>query len=382
LDAKQKWLPTIEADASYGKLTNIPIFVDGILNEAEYIPLEDHSVYDIGVHAYFNLYNGGKVKNTVEQAKAKEAIQTYMAQASKSDVHYRVSECYFDILRSKEFEKIIEHNIHRNNKRLEQIVKLYDNGVVLKSDLLRAQLQLSQQQITLNKVKNTEELSRQNLNMLLGLEDDYAINLTDSLPFDFNVLSNSYDDIVAISKEQSPFNKIADQETTLAILEHKDIKTEKLPRIGLFGEYTYSYPQVRLYPYANAPYLLGVWGIRLTYNISSLYTTKHKESASKLEIQKQILAQDNTEELLRSRIKAAYKKFYEDKENIEVGRINIDQAEENYRIVSQTYFNEMALLTDLLEADEQLLQAQFDLVNYYISARLHYYQLLKITGQL
>ena len=85
---------------------------------------------------------------------------------------------------------------------------------------------------------------------------------------------------------------------------------------------------------------------------------------------------------MKKGIKAAYQDYHEDLQNIEVAQMSIEQAEENYRIVRQTYFNQLSLLTDLLDADNQLLQARFELVNSKIAARLHYYQLLKITGNL
>ncbi len=382
LDAKRKWAPTIEAEARFGKLTNIPIFVDGLSEDPEYIPLANHNSYGAGVHANFNIYDGGKVKNAVKKAENRALLLQYVSQATYSQVHYKVAEYYLDILRSKEFVKIIEKNITRNNERLEQVSELYEHGVVLKSDLLRAQLQLSQQKINLHSMKNNIEIASQKLNMLLGFEDDQPLKLSDSIGFNLSELDEKYTDYVVLAMQQSPLNKMAESEIELSELQEKDVHAEKLPKISLFGEYSYSYPQNRWYPYAPAGYMLGMAGVRMSYNISSLYLNKHKASAAKLDIQQQIVAKENTKEVLRSRIKTAYKRFLEDKENIEVGLINIEQAQENYRIVNQTYFNQLALLTDLLEADAQLLQAQFDLVNNYVSARLHYYQLLKITGQL
>ncbi len=382
LDAKQKWAPTIEVEARFGKLTNIPIFVDGITEDPEYIPLSNHNSYGAGVHANFNIYDGGKVKNAVKKAESQELLLQYVCQATYSEIHYKVAEYYLDILRSKEFVMIIEKNILRNNQRLDQVIELYENGVVLKSDLLRAQLQLSQQKINLHSMKNNIEIATQNLNMLLGFEDDQTLNLSDSIRFDLSELDKIYSDYVVLAMQQSPLKKMAETEIKLSELHQSDIQSLTLPKISLFGEYNYSYPQNRWYPYEAAPYMLGMAGVRMSYNISSLYLNKHKKSAAKLDIQQQIVAKENTEEAIRNRIKKAYKRFLEDKENIEVGMISIQQATENYRIVNQTYFNQLALLTDLLEADSQLLQAQFDLVNNYVSAKLHYYQLLKITGQL
>ncbi len=381
-DAKRNWVPKVEAEAMYGMLSNIPVFVDGLLKDPEFIPIEDHSAYELGVQASLNLYDGHKVKIAVDKAKTKEAMQQHITEATTSEVHYDVAQYYLQILGAKAYKKIITQNITENKKRLKQITQLYDNGVVLKSDLLRAQLQLSQQETNLLKMENNIDIDMQKLNMLLGFDDDCILNLTDSIPIQISDSESSYAAYVQQSMEESPFEKMAETQLSLSALEQQAIKAERLPKISLFGEYSYSYPQIMLYPYETAPYLLGVGGIRLSYNISSLYSNKYKESAASLELQKQRIARENTEEILRSSIKTAYKRYKEDKANIEVTKLNIAQAEENYRIVHQTYFNKLALITDLLEADNQLLQAKLDLVNNYISARLHYYQILKITGQL
>ncbi|WP_163712687.1 TolC family protein [Mangrovibacterium lignilyticum] len=381
-DAQQQRLPRVEASASYGKLANIPVFVDGILNEPEYIPIEDHSTYDVGMEAYFNLYNGHKTKLAIEKARSQADLSEHIAQATQSEIHYEVAQYYLDILRSKEFGEIIEHNIARNEQRLSQITQLYQNGVVLKSDLLRAQLQLSQQKINRQKMLNNVGIASQKLNQILGFEDNHPLRLADSISFTTLDSERQYADYVALAMEQSPFEKMAETQISLSELNEQEVKAEKRPRIGLFGEYSYSYPQIMLYPYSNSPYLLGVAGIKISYDLSSLYTHKHKHAAASLQVQQQQVAKANTEESLRSKIKTAYLHFREDQDNIDVSKINIQQAEENYRIVHQTYFNKLSLLTDLLEADTELLRAQFDLVNNYISARLHFYQLQKITGQL
>ena len=65
-----------------------------------------------------------------------------------------------------------------------------------------------------------------------------------------------------------------------------------------------------------------------------------------------------------------------------IAQQNIGQATENYRIVNSTYFNQLSLLTDLLDADNQLLQSRFDLVTAQVLAATQYYQLQKALGTL
>lgn len=382
LDAKRQRLPEIGVDGSYGKLSNIPVFTDGITEDADFIPLEDHSTYDAGIEAYFNIYSGNKTNIQVAKAENRQELIQYLEEENVSAVHYKVARAYLDLQRALAFKKLILQNIERNKKRLDQITKLYDNGVVLKSDLLRAKLQLSRQQTNLLEINNNASIATQSLNILIGLEDEHPVKPIDSMPVNFLKATKTYRDYISDATEKSPRAKIADKQVEWRALEEKNIKADKLPKIGLFGEYTYSYPQIQLYPYETAPYLLGVAGIKVSYDISALYHDKHKEEAAKIAVEKQRLAQKNTNDKLRKGIKTAFKRLQEDLEKIEVAKMNIEQAKESYRIVNQTYFNQLSLLTDLLDADTQLLQAKFELVNSRISAKIHYYQLLKITGQL
>ena len=382
INAKRQRLPHVEVEGSYGQLSNIPIFVDGIRNDAEYIHLEDHTTYNAGVQAYFNIYNGNKTNLQISEAETRQELLTYLEEETASAIHYRVAEAYLDMQRSMEFKQLILQNIERNEKRLDQITKLYENGVVLKSDLLRAKLQLSRQQTNLLEMKNNVELATQSLNILVGFEDEQPIKPVDSIQVNMLKAEQTYRDYVNDALEVSPRFRIAEKQIEMRELQEEELKADKLPRIGLFGDYTYSYPQIQLYPYETAPYLLGIAGIQLTYDLSALYHDKHKEEAAKIAVERQKLEQQNTEDQLRKGVKASYKHLQEDLEKIEIAKMNIDQAQESYRIVNQTYFNQLSLLTDLLEADTQLLQAKFELVNNRISARLHYYQLLKITGEL
>ena len=69
-------------------------------------------------------------------------------------------------------------------------------------------------------------------------------------------------------------------------------------------------------------------------------------------------------------------------ERLEIERKNIQLAEENYAVVSNRFDNQLALLTDMLDASNALLDAGVRLVNAEISAQFYYYQLHFISGTL
>jgi len=381
-NAKSKQLPELGFNASYGKLANIPIFNNGIFNKADFIPLEDHSIYGATLDAYFDIYNGHKLKINIQKEAVKQELSQYIEEETIETIHYQVAESYLKLQLYMQFEKLVKQNIYQNSERLKLIQKLYNGGVVLKSDVLRAQLQLSKQKTALTAICNNEQLAMQELNIFMGEPDEQLLKPTDAIGFIDNHKLLSYAEYIDDGLNKSPLEKIAKHKVALSKLNIEGLKADKLPRIGLFGDYNYSYPQIKLYPYSNAPYLLGVVGVKLSYNISSIYHDFHKEEEAKILYEEQKLAQENIQDNLRKEINKAYKRYQEDQEKIEELELNIKQATENYRILNQTYFNQLSLITDLLDADTQVLQAQFELISAKISEQLHYYQLQKNTGNL
>ena len=69
-------------------------------------------------------------------------------------------------------------------------------------------------------------------------------------------------------------------------------------------------------------------------------------------------------------------------EHLEIERKNVQLAEENYAVVSNRFDNQLALLTDMLDASNARLDAGVRLVNAEISTRFYYYQLHYIAGTL
>jgi outer membrane protein TolC len=67
---------------------------------------------------------------------------------------------------------------------------------------------------------------------------------------------------------------------------------------------------------------------------------------------------------------------------IEVCTKNKAQASENARIIKNTYFNKISLLTDLLDADLQHLQTQFELEAAKLDSIYKYYTLQQAKGLL
>ena len=380
LDAKAERYPEINAEAAYGKVSNIPSYENGILHTPVQLPVI-HTFYKVGADAYLNLYNGKKTSNNISRQQIIHEINTIQKEKTISEIKLQAAAFYLDLQRSIAFKKLVNENIAEVKRQLTETRQLLKNGVVLKSDVLRIELQLSKQQLTLVQIDNDIAIAGQKLNILIGDPDEQLIIPT-ALSGEQEVQLKTYPEYLNEAFVHSHENKISEEETNLSKLELKDVKANLRPRLGLFADYAYNYPQIQFYPYSAYLYGLGTIGVKASFSIDAIYHNRHKVKASQIELKTEELKHHDTQDQIRQGVNEAYLRYKESLNRIDVARTNISQAKENARIVKNTYFNQLSLVTDLLESNTQLLQTEFDLAAAQIAAQLQYYQLQNIIGNL
>ncbi|WP_316778969.1 TolC family protein [Pedobacter antarcticus] len=379
-DAMAGRLPDLNAEGEYARVSNMPVYENGIFHASKQFPVL-HAYYKIGSNAYFNLYNGNKTNLEIAKRKAELKISGEQKEETISEMKLNSAAFYLDILRSNIFKHFLLKDIEAQQMQLKRIKTFQKNGVVLKSDVLRAELKLSKQTLALTQIENDLKIANQKLNTLIGLADEQKVSPVETADIDSIPLSE-YEEYLDYAMFNAYQIKISDQQKELARLNLKTTKANVSPKVGLFASYAYSYPQIFLYPYSANLYGFGMAGIKASFSISSIYKNLHKTKIARLNYELMDVEIDQVRDDIRDHVNEAYLRFKEAVTRVSVTQVNVSQAVENQRIVSNTYFNHLSLITDLLDADTQLLQTHFDLAAAKIAARFQYYQLLNITGKL
>ncbi|MDE5449013.1 transporter [Elizabethkingia meningoseptica] len=378
-DAKLERLPEVQVKGSVEKASNIPVYENGIFSRPSQHEVI-HTLYKVGADFYLNIYNGNKLNLKIKQEEVLQKIKQIQKDQTISDIHYKTASLYLDLQKSLIFRKLIKEDIADQKLQLKEIKALYKNGVVLKSDVLRVELDLSKREMTLITIENDILIAMQKLNIILGIPDGNTV-----IPEELNTeeyKNLSYDDCLRLALEHSFDYHLSEQQTELSRLHLKDVQANVRPKLGMYGEFYYANPQIFLYPYNPNWYSLGIVGLRASFSLSSLYHNAQKVKAAKLEFEKEEVQHKNTEDEIRQRVKEAYLRYLEALEQIKLAERNVTQAKENARIIKNTYFNQASLVTDLLDANIQLLQTLFELESSKIIAQNKYYLLQNVTGTL
>ena len=85
---------------------------------------------------------------------------------------------------------------------------------------------------------------------------------------------------------------------------------------------------------------------------------------------------------IRMDVRTAFLRHQEALQRVEALQLSVRQAQENYRIMQNRYLNQLAILTDLLDANSVRLNVELQLVTARTRVIYTYYQLQKACGRL
>ena len=81
-------------------------------------------------------------------------------------------------------------------------------------------------------------------------------------------------------------------------------------------------------------------------------------------------------------VKSAYVKFTEAFTIYETSLKSLELASQNYDVVNYRYLNDLALITDMLDATNSKLSAELECVNAKINILFNFYALQRVAGVL
>lgn len=271
-ESKIERLPEISLKGNYEYATNIPVYENGLFSaptQHEVI----HWLYKVSTDMYLNIYNGGKLNLKIDKKKTLFDIAKVQLDMTVSEIKLQGVAYYLNLQRSHVFKELMVKDIVNQQKQLLEIKALYKNGVILKSDVLRVELKLSNQKMMLIKIENDIAIANQKLNILIGLPDQQIVTpYTELDPTLFEL--QSYESYLKIAKNKSYDYHISEKTVDLRKIELKNIKANVKPKVGMYGEFYLANPQIFLYPYSPSNYTLGIFGVRASIPISELYINK------------------------------------------------------------------------------------------------------------
>ncbi|AZA84162.1 TolC family protein [Chryseobacterium lactis] len=380
IEAKDKLLPDLSVAGDFKFNSKFLIYNNGLLASPQDVPVSNYG-YGVGYNFNLNLYSGGKEKRNIKMKEEEEIIQQYEFDLQKNNTKYNAAVAYCDLYKFLQFREFISTEISSEKKQLQMIENLNKNGVVMKSDVLRTSVKLSQLELSLSDIEKKIEVTRQKLNILMGRDGNEYFEISYQNSFEPNTIREpDYNAYLDQALDQSPQYKIAYSYIKLSEMNIQQVQSAVLPKVSLYSNYNYTFPQVSFYPYSNDLWGFGQTGIRVQFSIDNLYKNRHSVAhARNLSDQQKEKAGIKKDEI-RMLVKDAYLQQQQAVESVEMAEKNIAKTTETVRVIRNSYLNQESLLTDLLDAENVLLEAKLNLTTAQVTLKLSHIRLLAIIG--
>jgi len=345
---------------------NDPVYVFGSKLRQQRFSANDFALHQLNTPLPFsnfttrlggtwNLFDSFASWHGITRAKEMNTAVAHQLERTDQEILFRVVQSYYGVLLAGKQLEVAEQAEKTAKSIMERSQVRFDTGLVVESDLLSAKVRLASREQELIRARNNLALARAQLNTAMGVPADSLYQPADSLAERALAVAPLADqerqalttrpDLKRIEAQQSA------QELSLAIA-----KSSFGPRLNAFAGWEMD----------NPTFLAGgggnnwLGGIELQIDLfqggakrAALF--RERALAEKIAALKQA-----AHDAVRLEVRQAYYDQDSSRQQVEVARAAISQAQESLRINQDRYDSGLLTITDLLGAEEAARRSQAD----------------------
>ena len=153
------------------------------LEKVEFLPGTDlkHDNYGVEAGLVQNVYSGSAVRKQYDVAKLQHAIAQLSVEHTVDNMIYAADVSYWSVAANRNLYELSEQFVHIVRELYEIVNKRFEEGAISKTDVLMVQNRLKEAELQLNTNSTNYKTALQSLNIMMGVEPDAAVVLTDSI---------------------------------------------------------------------------------------------------------------------------------------------------------------------------------------------------------
>lgn len=377
--AKAERLPDVSAQLSFSYLGDGYIW-DRDFSNGMSVDMP-HFGNNFALKASQAVYTGGAVTSGINLAKMGKQMAELSNAENRRDVHFTLVGYYLQIFQLLNQERVFTENIGLTEQVIEQMKARHDAGTALRNDITRYELQLKTLELNRTQVIDARKIINHQLITVIGLPGDTEI-VPDTATIASTPAALAEGDWQHAATLQSTALQRASLNVDMSREKERLEKSEQLPKIAIVAEDYLNGPVTIEVPALDNNFNYWYVGIGISYNFSSLFKNNKKLKEARIATQRAQEQYTLAQERVENAVQAAYTTLLTSFTELDTQRKSVELACENYDVVSNRYYNDLALITDMVDAANTKLSAELGLVNARINVIYNYYNMLYVSGQL
>ncbi len=281
------------------------------------------------------------------------------AEYERSSIHNALIEAvtasYYAYLAAVEAQKVARDSISAITSELKQTKLKYDEGTVLKSDVLSLEVQLAEAKDAEIRATNGIELSKTSMANLLGLTSSQTFTVAPaSSILSKPKLTQSFNDLLDLAMMQRPEVKAAANQVEISLRKLKSEQAAYLPRADAYV----SYGQNSRNPgfYSGKDNVTA--GVTVEMDLFSGFNTQQRVRAAERKAAEARETERKTRLAIEQEVKTAFLKLEEALARLRVTEASVLAADEALRLVNEERRSEVVTVTRYIESETARNKAQ------------------------
>lgn len=377
-------LPVATSSTAYRRLSDVPPF-------AVTLPFGDApqtftvsptllNQYTAQVSVQQPLFTGHRLTGTIAASEATASAAHEEVAVAQSAQVLAIREAYWHLYRALELEKVVLATERQVAAHLHDARQFVAAGLALRSEVTRVEVQ--QAQIALQQVQSAHAvvLARTRLNSLLGRPLAHPTRPVETVTLPAE-LPLAVDALVAEALAHRPELQALMYRMQASEATRQVARAGRYPQVYATGSYLVARPNPRYLPARDA--FRDTWevGVAVSFEVWNGGRTRRQEEQTRL----QRLQLDDQDQQVRDAITLevtqAALAVQESLARVTAAEVAVRSATENHQLIESQFRNQVALSTDLLDAEVALFQAQTTRTIALVDYQLARARLDKATGR-
>ena len=377
LEAKAGALPKVTGNAN---ITYNPIIQEVSL-AGQTFKMGQPWVAVAGVQLQQALFNQ-QVFIGLKAAKSTKEFYQLNANLTEEQIIERVSNAYFQVFTAQEQKNTLESSYSSTEKVRNVIKSLYDNGLSKKIDLDRTNVNLTNIETNIKQSNNGITQAENALKFYMGMPIETKIQLVQE---DMAVTPHLLDDTV--NTDERTEVKVLLKNKELLEYQKKATIANYYPTVNLTANYNWQGLGEK-FPLTNGSSKGVMWsdysaiGLGINIPIFNGFATKAKVQQNQIDIDKLEIDIKDTKLGLNQAYQNAKAQIENSLATLESQKANVKLAEDVLADTKSNYQYGLATLTDLLDAENSLVQAKNNYTTAILDYKIAEVQYYKSKGEL
>lgn len=350
-------------------------------NAAKYMTIEMGTNYTAGIGAALNQQIVNlSLFNAVGIAKTAEELTSLAAEAREEDVISQTANLFYAIQATEYAAGMFGRSIEIMDSVLISMETSYASGLIRKVDLDRLKVTRTNMSTQRASVINAVEVQKNLLKLQMGMDISEQLEIEKINPEIFDIQTN-IGDFQDFDPNLQTSYKMLNRQQNLQQLQKKAAIYENFPVLTAMINYNYTGVSDEFFR-GETNYWFGSSMAALNLRIP-LFGGLSRSSKIK-QANFELLKVREDEAILKQSLSMAHKnallKLEDSRNAIQIQKANMAMAEEVYRVTERNYSQGIASMSDVLNSNSSLIQAQMsyaDALNNFMKA---YVELRKASG--